>query len=360
MTRWLLVAGSCGALAWGSFAAADARPRDEAALLAELKKLAQPPEPATLKDKTPEEVRDLQKKRAEVAMALVKEFQDAYPKSPDLNVARAEALAAINGVADEAVAAAGVRLGRALKADAPKGSDLAATADLYLIGTEIRQLFKGVESTEDFRAAWDKNVETIRKQAVAYLAEHPKYRPGADAASGLIRYAEMAHDTTTPRLIREAIAKNLPDHPEARVLAREQAVGKEFDFAFTPLGSEAKTSLKDLRGKVVLVVFWASWCVPCRTELPRMKDRYEKLHKDGFEIVGVNLDEKEEAAKRFLQKAKVSWPQVTGAAARELAEQWGIDSVPVLFVIDRKGKLRSTTAASKLDELLAALMSEKE
>lgn len=360
MRRWLLLAAACGVAGPWLSAAEDPKPRTEPALLAELKKLAQPPDAAALKDKTPEEVRELRKKRAEAALALVKEFEARHADGPDLNAARVEALKTLDGVTDEAVGAAGVRLARALKAGAGKGSDLAAAADLFLVGHEIRQQFKGVESTEDFRAAWDKNVEMIRKQAVAYLADYPKYRPGADAASGLIRYAEMAHDTTTPRLLREAIAKSLPDHPEARVLAREQAIGKDFDFDFTPVGSEKKTSIKDLRGKVVLVSFWASWCVPCRAELPRLKERYQKLHGDGLEIVSVNLDEKEDVARRFIKQARAPWMQVVGDTARDLAERWGIDSVPVQFVIDRKGKLRSTTAAGKLDELLATLLAEKE
>jgi peroxiredoxin len=337
-----------------------AQQRTEKEALDELKKLNQPLDPARLKDLSPDDLKALVKKRAETALALAKSFETSFPNSSLLNEARSEALAVLRMAGDEAIVADTIKLAQALKSGAPKGSDYAAQAELYLLGRQLHDVLKDARSVEEFRAAWNKNVEAIRQKAVSYLEEYPKYRPGADAVAGLVRLADIAEDTETPRLVREAVAKNFPDHLQARILARQKAVGKEFDFAFTPAGSDRKTSLKDLRGKVVVVHFWASWCLPCRHELALLKERYEKHNKDGLEIVGVSLDEKDEAAEKFLKNHKVAWQQVVGEPARRLGEEWGIEHIPAEFVVDRKGRLRSADATGKLDELIVELLAEKE
>src|SRR5439155_24135335 len=156
-------------------------------------------------------------------------------------------------VDDPAVANEAIKVAKDLKEAAPKGSDYAAQAELYLLSRAFHAIMADVKSVETFRTAWDKYKGEIRKHVEAYLTEYPKYRPGADAIAALVRMAEIAGDPDTAKLISETIARNLPDHPLARALARENAVGKEFDFAFTPVGSRKETSLKDLRGKVVIV-----------------------------------------------------------------------------------------------------------
>jgi len=90
--------------------------------------------------------------------------------------------------------------------------------------------------------------------------------------------------------------------------------------------------------------------VPCRQEAALLKERYEKHNKDGLEIVGVSLDEKDDAAEKFVKDNKFAWRQVIGETARKLGEEWGIEHVPVQFILDRKGRLRSTDATGKLDE----------
>jgi len=146
----------------------------------------------------------------------------------------------------------------------------------------------------------------------------------------------------------------------ARSAARHKAVGKEFDFAYTPLGATSPARLKDLRGKVVVVYFWAVWCVPCKAETKRLTELYEKHHKDGLEIIAVSLDEKEELVPKFVKVKKIEWPQWVGESARKFAAEWGVDSLPVELVIDRTGRLRHADAVGKLDDLLPQLLKEKE
>src|SRR5262249_46537802 len=68
--------------------------------------------------------------------------------------------------------------------------------------------------------------------------------------------------------------------------------------------------LQQWRGQVVLVDFWATWCASCLIDLPRVKQLYERYHNDGLEIVGINLDDTQEAAARFVQDRQIAWPQV--------------------------------------------------
>ena len=98
--------------------------------------------------------------------------------------------------------------------------------------------------------------------------------------------------------------------------------------------------LKELRGKTVLLDFWASWCGPCKQSLPMLDEMRSDLvaagYPDMFEIIAVNLDEDPEAAKKFLQRYPVSYPVISDPAA-ELAVLYKIPTMPTTFIIDREG-----------------------
>jgi cytochrome c biogenesis protein CcmG/thiol:disulfide interchange protein DsbE len=94
-----------------------------------------------------------------------------------------------------------------------------------------------------------------------------------------------------------------------------------------------------LQGKVVLVNFWATWCPPCRKEIPSLVKLQEKYRDKGFAVVGVSMDEGgSKLVAKFLDKQKVSYPVIIGDA--ELARGFGgVIGVPASFLVDRKGEL---------------------
>ena len=95
--------------------------------------------------------------------------------------------------------------------------------------------------------------------------------------------------------------------------------------------------LTDLRGKVVLLNFFATWCVPCRQEIPDFVRLYEGLKDKGFEIIGVSLDQEGEAVlKPFIKHYAITYPIVLGTS-KVILDYGGIKGVPTTFLIDRNG-----------------------
>ncbi len=100
--------------------------------------------------------------------------------------------------------------------------------------------------------------------------------------------------------------------------------------------------LQALKGQVVLVNFWATWCPPCRAEMPGFEKVYETKHADGFTVVGVSMDEGTRASvAAYLRDHAISYP-VAMATPEVVAGFGGINSFPTSFLIDRRGRVRYT------------------
>lgn len=126
----------------------------------------------------------------------------------------------------------------------------------------------------------------------------------------------------------------------------------------TPEGKEF--SLYDLRGRIVLLDFWASWCGPCLAEVPNLKAIYEKYHDKGLEILGVSLDEKEAAWKGAIERKGLTWKHVSSLKGWKcpVAKRFKVTGIPRMYIIDAQGKiiaqdLRGERLAQKMDELFS-------
>ena len=100
----------------------------------------------------------------------------------------------------------------------------------------------------------------------------------------------------------------------------------------------AQLQLSSYRGKVVLLDFWATWCVPCREETPHFVELQQKYGALGLQIIGVSLDDSPDPVREFYQQFHMNYPVVMGTAAA--AESYGgVLGLPIAFLIDRQGRI---------------------
>jgi peroxiredoxin len=97
--------------------------------------------------------------------------------------------------------------------------------------------------------------------------------------------------------------------------------------------------LEEFRGQVVMLNFWASWCGPCRQEMPLMDTIYQQYKDLGFTVLAVNVDENREEAHRFLDKVPVSYPILYDPES-QVSEQYNVQAMPTTVMIDRNGRGR--------------------
>jgi len=136
-------------------------------------------------------------------------------------------------------------------------------------------------------------------------------------------------------------------------------VGKPLAIKFAAVDGR-QVDLGNLRGKVVLIDFWATWCVPCVHEVPHVKAVYDQLHPKGFEIVGISFDQKKIALQSFVLKEKISWPQYLDGKGWEsrLGVRFGSESISTTCLADKKGGLRHLAAAEDLGAKVQKLLAE--
>jgi DsbE subfamily thiol:disulfide oxidoreductase len=144
--------------------------------------------------------------------------------------------------------------------------------------------------------------------------------------AGLLLAASLhAQSTSKSKIDYSVIPKmeEVKDHPAAP------------DFTLSrPDGS--KVSLKDYRGKVVFLNFWATWCPSCRTEMPDMEKLYREFKGKGFEIVAVNVKDKRDDAMKFVSNMKLTYPIMLDPQG-EVGLLYGAWGMPATYLIDRNG-----------------------
>jgi len=128
------------------------------------------------------------------------------------------------------------------------------------------------------------------------------------------------------------------------VIHRLDLEGQRVDLQFTALDGQ-KVDLASMRGKVVLVDFWATWCPPCRASLPGVKASFEKYRAKGFQVVSISWDNDQSTLEKFVAANGIPWPQHFEGSHRRLGEEFGIGGIPYMLLVDRQGRLRSSSGS---------------
>ncbi len=206
---------------------------------------------------------------------------------------------------------------------------------------------------------------------LALMDEFLKLRPGDPRGADLLLLAiDHTRNAAARSSLQERLAK---DYPDAVRVARpgdsrepKEGVGKPFDLEFNDAITGTPVSIKKLKGKVVVIDFWATWCGPCIEEMPKMKQLYAKYRGRGVEFIGVSLDQPAEqgglqSLKDFVKENGITWPQYYQGNGWEstFSASWGINAIPRVFVVDQAGKLYSVEARGQLETIIPELLKEK-
>lgn len=210
-------------------------------------------------------------------------------------------------------------------------------------------------------------VPPFQQALAAYLEKYPKHERSQYVGNMLTQILSQFETPST-----EPLLKKLSQNSNQQIAAQAKSIlqqrefmldlkKKPLDLKFTAIdGSEVDAT--KLRGKVILLDFWASWCGPCMAEAPHVVATYKKLCESGFEIIGISLDEDKAAMESALKNAGMTWPQYfDGKGWRsEIGQRFGVRSIPSTWLFDKRGTLREHgLRGSELEARIENLLKEK-
>ena len=136
-------------------------------------------------------------------------------------------------------------------------------------------------------------------------------------------------------------------------------IGKDAPAFLLPDRNGKKFALKNLLGEYTIIDFWASWCIPCRYEIPNVKKLYEKYHSKGLEVVSISSDMKDANWIKALDEEKMPWTNLLADKEQQTAKKYYIRAIPAIFLVDKNGKIIGEKLHGELlAEKLKALFGE--
>ena len=201
--------------------------------------------------------------------------------------------------------------------------------------------------------------EAYYQHLFAFIKKHPKSKvsPYLLGKASSLFYSQVKQLNV---FIDTSLNKTFEAKSVTRLLnqldkSKNSAIGVAFNDVVLKDSSGHDVDTKQFRDKCTLIVFWASWCEPCRIEHPDLNNLYTKYKDKGFEMVGISLDKDKEKWKQAIIKDQLGWTQIIdpNAFEGEIARYYGIEAIPDNFLLDKAGKIIGVSLTAK--ELEAAI-----
>jgi len=177
-----------------------------------------------------------------------------------------------------------------------------------------------------------------------FVERHPQASDAAEAMLQMGISDEFSGNEQEALVRYAAIVKGFPESPSARkargAARRLESVGKPLSLSGTGIDGRS-VALESLRGKPVLVHYWATWCEPCKVDIAQIRELYAKYGPKKFAVVGIALDTDKSQLGKFLAAKPIPWPQLHEAGGLDgpLAEEMGVLTLPTMFLLDARGNV---------------------
>ncbi|HNQ61614.1 MAG TPA: TlpA disulfide reductase family protein [Bacteroidia bacterium] len=235
------------------------------------------------------------------------------------------------------------------------------------LGDSLNKIYQNIRSTSPEQAEATGNMlqayysSSMRDFCKKFAEENS----GSLAALSATKYLDQRENFDIMEKLGENLSKAHPgnkyviDYMGLLAELRKLPVGSEAPEINLPSPEGKNVSLASLKGKIVLVDFWASWCGPCRKDNPFIVSMYNKYKSKGFDIYGVSLDDNADAWKTAIQKDGLTWNHVSELKKwnSQVAKTYGVDAIPFSVLLDKDGKiigkgLRGPDLENKIREAL--------
>ncbi|HSU57597.1 MAG TPA: redoxin family protein, partial [Candidatus Dormibacteraeota bacterium] len=323
----------------------------------ELVKAMQPPMPPAewQGHPSPEQLEEFHKQQGEIAGKAAEKAREFYTKFPNHPKA-AEARKDEVNLLQVAVQRGNTNQTAVLEAREKERLNDPSLSEDERYRLRIDSVRRGMMANRSDEAA---SRAFSEKSARELIKDFPKKDAGYEL---LLQVAGESDPKKSAAIAKELAAGDAPKEVKERaegLLRKMEALGKPLPIKFTSVDGR-EVDLTKMEGKVVLIDFWATWCGPCVGEIPNVKKAYEKLHPKGFEIVGISFDTDKSKLSQFVEKQEMTWPQYFDGKqwGNKFGQEYGINSIPAMWLLDKKGLLRDMNARGSLEEKVEKLLAE--